>query len=58
MDDEKLKELIMKRQSNQRISCQAACEIADKAGVPKLRVGKLIDEMEIKIQSCQLGCFK
>lgn len=58
MDDEKLKELIMDNQSNQRISCQSACEIADKAGVSRMRVGRLIDEMEIKIQACQLGCFK
>ncbi|MEJ2718352.1 MAG: hypothetical protein P8182_14650 [Deltaproteobacteria bacterium] len=58
MDDDKLKELIMKKQSNQRISCQTACEIAEQAGVSKMRVGRLIDEMKIKIHSCQLGCFK
>jgi hypothetical protein len=57
MDDDKLKELIMEKQSNQRISCRTACEIAEKAGVSKLRVGQLIDEMKIKIHSCQLGCF-
>ena len=58
MDDDKLRELIMKRQSDQRISCQSACEIADEVGVSRMRVGRLIDKMEIKIQSCQLGCFK
>lgn len=58
MDDDKLKELIMEKQSKQRISCQAACEIADKTGVPRQKVGRLIDEMEIKIHTCQLGCFK
>jgi hypothetical protein len=58
MDENKLKELIMEKQSEQRISCHAACEIADKAGVPRQRVGRLIDDMDIKIHTCQLGCFK
>ena len=58
MDDKELRELIMEKQSELRISCQAACEIADAAGVPRRTVGRLIEEMSIKIHSCQLGCFK
>ena len=47
----------MKRQSNSRISCATAFRIAEEANVPLREVGQLLNEMEIKIHSCQLGCF-
>ncbi|MCA1961856.1 MAG: hypothetical protein LDL33_13815 [Desulfomonile sp.] len=58
MDEEKIRELIMKKQTNSRISCKAAFEVADEAGVSRMAVGRLLNEMKIKIHSCQLGCFK
>ncbi len=58
MDEKAIKELIMKRQSNSRISCKAACDIADESGVSRSLIGRLLNEMKIKIHSCQLGCFK
>jgi len=58
MDEEKVRELIMKKQANNRISCKAACEVADEVGVSRMVVGRLLDEMKIKIHSCQLGCFE
>ncbi len=58
MDEKAIKELIMKRQSNNRISCKAACDIADESGASRSLIGRLLNEMKIKIHSCQLGCFK
>lgn len=58
MGDAELKELIMKSQVNQRISCKAACDIADQTGASRRKIGELIDELGVKIHSCQLGCFK
>ena len=58
MDDKEIKALIMKKQSDNRISCEAACEIAEQIGASKIEIGRLLDEMKIKIHSCQLGCFK
>ena len=57
MDDKELKELIMKSQKDRRISCKAACDIADKTGASRKKIGELIDELGVKIHSCQLGCF-
>lgn len=57
MEDERVKELIIEKQSNGRISCKAAMDIADTVGVPRRKIGTMLDEMEIKIHSCQLGCF-
>jgi DNA-binding Lrp family transcriptional regulator len=58
MDDGELKKIIMERESSGRISCKTACDIADETGVSRRDVGRLIDELKIKIHSCQLGCFK
>lgn len=57
LDDSEIKKLIMMKQSNSRISCKAAMEIADETGAQKSKIGRLLDEMKIKIHSCQLGCF-
>ncbi len=57
MDEGLIRELIMKKQSDQRISCETAMEVAEEAGVPTSQIGQLLDEMKIKIHSCQLGCF-
>jgi hypothetical protein len=58
MDEAQLREIIMSKQSDGRISCRAAMAIAAEAGVPSSTIGRLLDELDIKIHSCQLGCFK
>jgi len=58
MDDKVIRDLIMKQQADNRISCEAAWEIAEKTGASKIHIGRLLDEMKIKIHSCQLGCFE
>jgi hypothetical protein len=58
MDDKELKELIMKRQENLHISCKAACDLADETGASRSKIGELLNELGVKIRSCQLGCFK
>ncbi len=58
MDDTELKELIMKSQENCRISCKVACDIADRTGASRRKIGELLNELGVKIHSCQLGCFK
>jgi hypothetical protein len=57
MDDEQIKRIILEKQSDHRISCRTACQIAEQTGVPPRKVGQLLDEMKIKIYACQLGCF-
>ncbi len=58
MDDQELKVQIDNEQSDGRISCSTALELAKKAGVAPARVGRLLNDMGIKVHSCQLGCFK
>ncbi|MCX7857642.1 MAG: hypothetical protein N2513_06645 [Deltaproteobacteria bacterium] len=58
MDMEKLKKRIMETQEDGKIKCQEALEIAKEENVPPIKVGELLNELKVKIVSCQLGCFK
>ncbi|MCX5863164.1 MAG: hypothetical protein WCG29_08540 [Desulfomonile sp.] len=58
MEEHEIKELIRKEQVNGRISCKTALKLADQTGAPRQKLGSLLNEMGIKIHSCQLGCFK
>jgi hypothetical protein len=58
MDEKEVKELILRKQVNGTISCTAAFQIAKEAGASTGTIGRLLNEMEIKIRACQLGCFK
>jgi hypothetical protein len=58
MNENELKELIMRKQVDGKISCKAAFDIADEAGASRSEIGELLNEMRIKIRACQLGCFK
>ncbi len=40
-----------------RISCPVALGMAKRLGLPALGLGALLDELEIKVGSCSLGCF-
>jgi hypothetical protein len=58
MNESQLKELILRKQVDGKISCKVAFDIADEAGASKREIGELLNEMQIKIRACQLGCFK
>jgi|GEM_PF-340289 len=57
MSEEKARELIAARAKDDRLPCAAIFKIAEEAGVPKKRMGELMNEMNLKIVGCQLGCF-
>jgi hypothetical protein len=40
-----------------RVTCAAAEAVAAEFGVSRQEVGRLINELELKIYACQLGCF-
>jgi hypothetical protein len=58
VDDQHIRQLIREKEKGNRISCRTAMEIAKEVGVPTHKIGELLNDMEIKIHSCQLGCFK
>jgi len=39
------------------IACETARDVAGKLGVPLGKMGKLMDQLNVKIRQCSLGCF-
>jgi hypothetical protein len=42
---------------NGRIPCAAAFKLAEDFGITRSRLGEILNELNIKIIQCQLGCF-
>ncbi len=59
-EEKKRKELVdalKKGAPEGKITCSAAFSLAEKFDCPKLDLGRLLNELNIKIIRCQLGCF-
>jgi len=48
---------VIEKEGKNYIPCSAALKIATDMKVAPAEVGKLCNEMKIKIMKCQLGCF-
>ncbi len=57
ISDEKIKEKIQEVSNEGKITCTAAHEVAKELDVPIGKVGQLINQLELKIIACELGCF-
>lgn len=58
MNEHEVREFIKKQCPQNRISCEKVFKISDELGVPKKELGQILNELDIKIHSCQIGCFK
>ncbi len=56
MKDE-LKEEVLRRAVDGRLSCAVARKIAEGLSLPYKEVGAAANELGIKIKNCELGCF-
>jgi hypothetical protein len=57
MDKERLIEKVKARTKSNKIGCKTAMKIAEEEQVTTKQVGEILNELKIKIVSCQLGCF-
>ncbi len=57
MEQEKIIEKLKELASGGKISCADARKLAEDLNVEKSEIGKACNEAEIKIYSCELGCF-
>lgn len=48
---------LLKRATNQRITCKDARQLAESLGTTYGEVGRAADRLGIKITNCELGCF-
>ncbi len=54
---DRVKEELKKKAVNGKLPCPIAREIAEELSVSYHEVGKVADELNIKITDCELGCF-
>ncbi len=53
-----LEEQVKAKLKNGYLPCPAAWKIASDAGVPRIAVGAIADQLGHRITDCQIGCFK
>ena len=53
-----LTEAIRAAAKDGKAPCRALLELAERTGASPGDVGRLCDEMKIRVGRCQLGCFK
>jgi len=57
-DRKRLEAAILEKAKKGKIPCAACFKIAEEVGISKREMGKILNEMKIKIGQCQLGCFE
>lgn len=57
MNKEELLKKLQEVAKNGKMSCTEARKIMEEYEVPKGQLGKICDEVGIKIFGCELGCF-
>jgi len=58
MDRKKIEEVIKKEAKEGKLPCAMCFKIAEDFGIPKKKLGEILNEMKVKIGRCQLGCFE
>ncbi len=57
MSREELKARIQAAAPEGKISCAAAMLLAEELVISRQDMGRLLNELKVKIKQCQLGCF-
>lgn len=58
MEREKIIEAVKQRAKEDRIPCAVCFYIAEEYAISKRELGKLLNELGIKVVQCQMGLFK
>ncbi len=57
LDNDKLQKKLEEKVKNGKIRCADALSIAMEMKIPPAKVGEKLNQIKVKIISCQLGCF-
>lgn len=57
-DRTRLEKAILEKSKEGKLPCALCFKIADDFGISKKEMGKVLNEMKIRISQCQLGCFE
>jgi hypothetical protein len=58
VDRKKLEKVILEKSKEGKLPCAMCFKIAEDFGISKKEIGKVLNEIKIKISQCQLGCFE
>lgn len=58
VDRKKIEELIKEKAKDGKLPCAMCFKIAEDFGISKKEMGKILNEVKVKISQCQLGCFE
>jgi hypothetical protein len=59
MDRKRIEEAIQgKKAKDGKLPCAVCFKIAEEFGISNKEMGKILNEMKVKISQCQLGCFE
>jgi hypothetical protein len=58
MDRDKLEKVILEKAKDGKLPCAMCFKIAEDFGISNKEMGKILNEMKVKISQCQLGCFE
>jgi hypothetical protein len=58
MDRDKLVKVILEKAKEGKLPCAVCFKIAEDFGISNKEMGKILNEMKVKISQCQLGCFQ
>jgi hypothetical protein len=58
MDRDKLEKVILEKAKEGKLPCAVCFKIAEDFGISNKEMGKILNEMKVKISQCQLGCFQ
>ena len=58
MDRKRLEEVIKEKAMDGKLPCAVCFKIAEEFGISNKEMGKILNEMKVKISHCQLGCFE
>ena len=56
--EQKIVEAATEKDGKKRLPCPQAFKLSEDHGVPLKEIGAICNRNDIKIVSCQLGCFK
>ncbi len=58
MTEGRTEEAIKEKAKDGKLPCALCFKIAEEFGISKNEMGKILNEMKVKISQCQLGCFE
>ena len=57
MDREKLEKAVREKAKEGKLPCAMCFKIAEEFGISKKEIGEVLNDLNIRISQCQLGCF-